>query len=998
MAYEKQIEDFAETKATWVSLTDLPLLHTKQLVRGWKAVSDAEKATNEAYLNAYVSPKNVSPSTTIADPQADGSGTLEGGLPKNVFTGTWRHVSTAWDRANQLYVQTLREGWASTVLTGTAPNDECMVRTGNDSRSDARSYDFYWRNVAATSVNACVASLRTLGAFTNPYVQGETKTGTFAFDAIVPTQDDDGSYTITLRTLKVATIATEADFADLVPLRRDIRDIENPFGLEGSYTGHEGRKPTEGIALTYRAISVASRAAILALTDTHFQGLLSVAEQAKYEFIKRDLQESEGNTLTLSLVYQYVPLAITTPEASARLVGEVRFNQSGKLALTRSWPRIDPDVVNDLLVSNANSKVLAEVVTDPMADGKTYAGDWLALTTKKDMTANDGLRIVQELIKSGDQKLYTKTGTDPLHLTCEFKLWDAGVVAVEAFLADSNPFQDASVDPKWATPELGITKLVRTEANADRSLNVHAIYSTSADLSRLELFSGTPGKLSVQDAYFSSTERGYGWNIPVSSLKTISDYYKPSPKVVNTKNEFKITRRDEHTFDFDGVLTTFVEVDDGGIVVEDTAEKTVTRRKGEFILAAKLVAGQVFGPVTPQVDGTVIDIDSKENEVGTFTVVRTQTVYHEQSSSANEVKGLVEEVTVASVKANAATPTVETDAVNKSSAVKVVARPDGLKDTEKVDTEKKAKTLVSAVVVEKDAFHTKTLTKKVNATAVDAPATYGKADAAHNGLGGVDTDLVEIVEVNATAGGGRDSLVETIAVEKASSTTSAAATGGAVNVVVDVEEKATPGGKVERVKTTTTKKSLDSTATVAEKTATLDITRQILLNQTSPTAATAVGESVETKPNGAGGWDCVKIKRALASGFSVKTVDNSAVIKWSPQSFQERIKKYSVSTNPDNEHLIGENIYFFYVTRSQKITTSVVRTFSLTMPAAATATASGGSATSEGASVNVHSKVIPVEEGLWCEETTTITTLDWEAPKSTVYWVGFVAIDADGDE
>ena len=147
MAYEKQIEDFSEAKAIWLSHSDLPLLNTEQLTRGWKAVTDANKAANEAYLNLYVSAKNASPSSTVTDPQADGSGTNPDGSLKNVHTGLWRHVSTSWSVEQNMYVQVLRKGWASGLdpwaATGVDACRECA-----HSSNDVGGLPAGWRGTA----------------------------------------------------------------------------------------------------------------------------------------------------------------------------------------------------------------------------------------------------------------------------------------------------------------------------------------------------------------------------------------------------------------------------------------------------------------------------------------------------------------------------------------------------------------------------------------------------------------------------------------------------------------------------------------------------------------------------------------------------------------------------------------------------------------------------------------------------------------------------------
>ena len=857
MAYETESAALSLAKSTRSTASGNQKVDERSFTIVWSNVDPQNSRPScEAYLRSLIS---------FTDPVIDSG--------RGTYTGLWRNAGSGWDGRAEQYWMELRLGWSSTVLNttenpNTLPDDEWMIQTGSDTRSDARSFTFLRRNVASTAVNSAVTALRTLGSWASPTIQGEAKTGTYAFANIVPMQQADGSYWITVEAIRTATISAVSDLYPLLPVRLDTHDIENAFGLEGGYTGHTGNKPTDGIVLTFRALSVASRDILLALTDGELQGILSADEQLKYEFIKRELQEDSGNTLKLVLAYQYVPLAVTTPESAARKVSFGLSNQSGKLTLVRSWPRIDPAYSKDLLTANVNQKVTDGVVVDPMVDGVTYTGSWLARSTVGTMTDNDGDRIVQEMIKEGDQSLNLKYGSDPLHVTYELWRVDASVTKIGDFMAQTGSEAVGTgtpIDFKWATPELGITKSVKVDWNADRSANLHAVYSTANDLARVELFTagtGAPGKLTVQDNYVSTTERGFGYNIPVASLKTYSDYYKPSVKVVNTKNEFRITRRDEHTFDFEGVLTTFIpidsgdvvvedtkektvtvrtgsfltdgtyftpdtgefvrpatavanvkveldvkdneygskdavkktitfkEIDDGGIVIEDSKEKTVTRRIGSHILAAKLVAGQVFGPLSAVVNGTVVTVDAKENDVLTFDVMRLATVAKEQATSSSENKGTVETVETTEKKASTA-ETGTIPAVNLISKVDNKAREDGLVDSVKQDTTKVPTTLLNAVKVLDNSFKTETMTVKINQTSVDVASNNEVVEVEHNGAGGLNVKRVTESEVDATSAGGVSSAVETVAIAKHTAGSTVAVTGGAVNVKVEVEEKPT---------------------------------------------------------------------------------------------------------------------------------------------------------------------------------------------------------------
>ena len=974
MAYENEAADLNILNAKRISAADNSKTKDKSVTLTWARTGDERRQTCLDYLNTIV---------TVTNQKYDRG--------KATLSGLWRNAGTGYNAQGEFYFLNLREGWATTVLDGALPNSECMIQTGSDSRSDARSYAFYWKNIASGSVNACVASLRAAATFTDPTIQGEVKTGSYAISDITPTQQSDGSYWITVNCLKVAVITAIGDLSALSPIRKDIHDIENPFGLEGGYTTHVGRKPTDGIVLTYRALASASRAVIMALTDAQLQTLVGVADATKYEFVKRELGEDAGNTLTLTLVYQYIPLALTTPESAARKVSFGLSNQSGKLTMKRSWPRIDPTQSKDLLTANANQKVTDGEVTDPMMDGVLYTGTWLARTTISEMTGNDGDRIEQELIKEGDQALNLKYGNDPLHVTYELWRVDASVTKIDDFMAQTGSEAvgvGTPIDFKWDEPELGITKIVKVDWNADRSANLHAIYSTANDLERIELFTigvGAPGKLTIQDNQVSTSERSWGWNIPVSALKTYSDYYNPTTQVVNTKNEFKISRRDEHTFDFEGVLTTFVTVDSGDVVIEDNDEKTVTRRTGEYVLVARIALNQDFGPIT-QLDGTVVVVDPKPNDVGSYSVVRTKTVYHEQSGSSSSNKGLVESVSTATLKATATTPTLTADAVNAISAIEIVPRPDGLKDTEKKDTTLSFKTIVNSVISERDAFHTKTLTKVVNGTSMAGPAAYGKATAEHNGAGGVHTVLEEIAEVNTTSQDVISTPLQTITIDKNSASTAATLGTVSQNNGSKVVNKPTPGGNVESEKTGTVKTSWDSGAFVVTKNIGGVFTEktQRFRNKVAIPAATA-GQLVKALENELASFDGEIMERLAETGAASGIVSvRSAIYEWKSSVGTARFPIWNTSTNPDlDPKIVGYNFFQHELPYRRSVVVTITRKYSITHPAAtaidAGAWATANASFANGGGINYINQVVELGEGLFAVDEKVLTTSDWVA-------------------
>ena len=166
----------------------------------------------------------------------------------------------------------------------------------------------------------------------------------------------------------------------------------------------------------------------------------------------------------------------TTPEADAVYVNVERSNQSGKLTLVRKWQFIDPASVELLMKSqNANPKVLANVVTDPMADGKTYEGEWLAITTQGPKSEYGECTIIQTLIKAGDANLTVILGTNKTTSSRECYKWQTTEADIEAFRTHTGVYA-AEFDYKWGTAEVGIQKDWQPSQAADSSLNLVARY------------------------------------------------------------------------------------------------------------------------------------------------------------------------------------------------------------------------------------------------------------------------------------------------------------------------------------------------------------------------------------------------------------------------------------------------------------------------------------------------------------------------------------------
>ncbi len=217
MAYDQEI---LELKASnWVRLDyqNAPLVSQRTLTRGIPVGAKGYNAKVLAFLDLFIDATNTGPTSNFSaqasyvdDPQADQvaySKTAVGTPP----AGRWRLVSNGYNAQLKMYVQVLRYGWATSVLSTSLPNDECLIASGADTRPLPRTFGILWRNISKSSVFSCIQELRVAAYFTNPVIQGETKTGKYYIGDIASGISDDGSYEINAKLTKVAQSTPESE-------------------------------------------------------------------------------------------------------------------------------------------------------------------------------------------------------------------------------------------------------------------------------------------------------------------------------------------------------------------------------------------------------------------------------------------------------------------------------------------------------------------------------------------------------------------------------------------------------------------------------------------------------------------------------------------------------------------------------------------------------------------------------------------------------------------
>jgi hypothetical protein len=364
-------------------------------------------------------------------------------------------------------------------------------------------------------------------------------------------------------------------------------------------------------------------------------------------------------------------------------------------------------------------------------------------------------------------------------------------------------------------------------------------------------------------------------------------------------------------------------------VVEDSLEKTVTRKEGKYLAASDIAADYSRGVA---VDGTEVELlPVVPDDVGTFSAVMVTTVYHDQENVSVD-QDYSKTSTITENTAAAAALSAPTPAVGHIKSVVNKERPDGLTATKAIDEE----------------------------------------------------------ELDQTAAGGESTLLETVAVDAHTSGATVAVPAGAQNVKVDVVEAPTRGGRLQTKKVTSTLQSWDGGTSVVSDDGVAKLSQQILKNRTSAPVASQHQE-VKLSDNGRGGFDAIVLTKDLSSGASGTKYKHSSNVRDFDYSVREvKTPTWSVTTNSDYDaYTTGYNIWRASMTRSRNIETVVTKTYTMTEPASLVAMPSiEGVTDGEGTSFF---KDAVERDGVWEIIDKKVVTGPWTAwGKNTLTWLAWI--------
>lgn len=992
MAYERQLEHFLGKNAVRVGDQTTPLQKLQTLQRMWGRVLDNDTATDRAFLDTYIDGDNTPAARSfVTDP------TIKVGNAVVTVSGVFRLVGNQLAEGGQGWVQTLALGWATSIAW-----TEAFLVGGADESANDRILTIQWRNIAPASVKSCMDAIRGWSSpLSDIVVQGTTHSGKWAVGTITPNQTADGSYTITLKVTKVAQINGIADLQALTPTFKGyVQDVKNPFGVEGGYLQHIPRDSSYAIVYEYPAIDPASVTVLRNFTGGNWVSLLPTADAAKYEFGRFDIGE-RTDVATLKVAYPYIPLRSTVSEDDARYGERRLFNQSGVWKLQRRFPRINPANIKSLMESNAI--LIAETITDPKADGIKHEGVWIVNTTSAPNTSGEGVDIIQELTKSGDQFLHTYHYTDADHRVDTFKLVDGKAADVTAFLDETGTWAPATYNWRSA-PAAGIERKVDWGFNQDGTAWLTAVIVTTSTVTTLT----GGGALSLVESSTQSHSIERAYNIPAASIAALVTAYSAAA-VVNVKRQYRLSpRKQDGTYDVEGEITSYAEQVTTQILVDDS-EKTVTKTIGRFIIPSGSNDTTYFQqPVSPTAGTTVQISDRTPTEVGSVNVEKTTTVAKNQTSTSVR-RTFGRTVTTVKQTASASEATIAAGEVSagKSAEVQNAERPDGLKATAKatdveVDIVTQSRKVSAAATVDTET-HTASPTPLTPGTRQQGQVIEVINKTKENGASEASRSVA--AEVDQASTEYRVTALGVTTVDRHSAAASALAQPSpSAGVEKIAKNSPTPGGNVTTELTTNTPTAWTGTRTLVEFNAIFKVYETQFRNQpaTLPAELTAsgLGQKVIDQVNALGLRDGVLREIVLSNpdgeNLTQSTItfsDRVSATEPRARTMQRKIPKYSVSTNPSNTTQTGWNLWEWVLHSYRTVTRYTSMQYFLTLPSLASA---GGATTAgpNGASQNWYRRTIPMQDGmLYAVETQFIETTGWSLPNIQQIPIATIALN-----
>lgn len=292
--YTTERGEFLASKAKVYQKAIQPSLKAKTLVLLFEREWDTITQSRWDFIWSYTMGENW---TSVASPEKHF--VTDPVIKGKTHTGTWRLAMAAFSAEAKGLLLTLRRGWAQAIDW-----TESHLVGGSDRSATEHDVQVQFRNIDPAYSKTCIDDLRNASPVSDPTIQGAAFLGDYAISDITPSQADDGTTIITCTLARTTDVGDLATLAGLTPIRSSSRDIDHPWGPQGGYTSHNAKAATDGIILTYKRLSTASRATLEAFTDAEMESICPIDG---YEFVARLVTEDEtDHTLTLKLAFKRI--------------------------------------------------------------------------------------------------------------------------------------------------------------------------------------------------------------------------------------------------------------------------------------------------------------------------------------------------------------------------------------------------------------------------------------------------------------------------------------------------------------------------------------------------------------------------------------------------------------------------------------------------------------------------------------------------------------------
>ena len=403
MAFERELKLLANDRAKLISYEDSVLNKYKQLTVWWPDEDDQYAERLVTFLYLYGHPSNYPTAGRFYVDSAQAGGPF---LPsKKIWPGRWRFVGAVkQSNDNEGMTESLpgvlatyRYGFASTL-----ENSETRLRgVLVDPIFQKRLLTTEWQNIDPQSVRSLIdtekARLPTT-LISNPIIDGQTFTGSFAVSSVSDDLSEEGTGLIRRRLTEVSIVDSVSDLEALLHQDTYSKERIHPFSASSVYLPAIDSSTKDVFILRWKYLSRSSLAYLQGLTAAN----LSVfAPAATWAVAMSTPIEQDDNTIWFEVAFQKEERGVTVDTYTARTdfsadsTDETLIDQANDTPLSLEAEAGVKDPVTGLYPGVRG--VIASVGVSRSADGRTSKTK--SKSTLKDQSLTDGTEYISSKTK-----------------------------------------------------------------------------------------------------------------------------------------------------------------------------------------------------------------------------------------------------------------------------------------------------------------------------------------------------------------------------------------------------------------------------------------------------------------------------------------------------------------------------------------------------------------------------------------------------------------------